>query len=961
MSSISRELDAAFDGSTRIVVLHGEAGIGKTALMEAAARSASDRARVLSVRHLPLTTRMPSLAVRSLLAQLDEEPPLTVVRQPLPLRLDAAIERLTATRPVVVTVDDLQWADSDTLDALMFLVGGAGDRRLAVLATVRAGTGRTVDRWRADLLRLPAARSLQLRPLDRLGMHDLIAEQLGAPPHDALVRDVLDRSGGNPYHARLLIAEVDADALAAPPATAPSASGDLGTALLQTWSTLPARTRELTVLLAIHGKPIRASLLADLDPAWRETVDELRPALATRVLDHDEQGRVWFHHPLIAELLVASVPDDELRRQHETLARGVARLIEVDGATPERLVDLADHLAAAGDARGCFAASRRAVTALRDTDRPRTALRLVRRCVELHREDPTLDGDGRALLAEWAAAANAAESDADEYAAVTALLASVSPDEPLLRAELLLQGRHLEVRLGGELSTAAAVREAVELTARAPESREQALALAELAHAEIIEGDPHAIAHAAEALELAERLDDAEAKARALAVSAQLAAATRDLATASRLAEATFAVALPAGHFEPATLAAAWEAYSMPGYRSAASRLHEWRSRLSDAGAPRLAIASLACIEAAGWLTIGESAAVRDALRIVRAEDAPDYIELAMRAVSARFSALRGRVDEADAHLQRARERFPSPPAYAALDQAVARGITDLAAGDPDGALEALMPMIEAGPGGRNTEWLVPLAARALADLVAAARAAAVRPRTVNAHHAPGGRTAVASGRADAPDLLGAPDPLEALDALEAAHPRVIRRTMGLSYGGDLEALDALYAAELARAREHPDAFERWIDAADLAAAAELAWEEGYACRRGAEQGLVDGGPRRRVAIALLRRGAAIARRTEAEGLADELETLARWARIRLSLDGPPTAPDPDRLAGATLTGRERELLPYLVDGRTYAEIAELLTISEKTVSSHVSNLLRKTGAANRVDLARMARETREF
>lgn len=67
----------------------------------------------------------------------------------------------------------------------------------------------------------------------------------------------------------------------------------------------------------------------------------------------------------------------------------------------------------------------------------------------------------------------------------------------------------------------------------------------------------------------------------------------------------------------------------------------------------------------------------------------------------------------------------------------------------------------------------------------------------------------------------------------------------------------------------------------------------------------------------------------------------------------PGRALDGDR--AAALTRRERELLPYLVDGRTHAEIAALLTISEKTVSSHISSRLRKNGAATRFDLAPMA------
>ena len=56
------------------------------------------------------------------------------------------------------------------------------------------------------------------------------------------------------------------------------------------------------------------------------------------------------------------------------------------------------------------------------------------------------------------------------------------------------------------------------------------------------------------------------------------------------------------------------------------------------------------------------------------------------------------------------------------------------------------------------------------------------------------------------------------------------------------------------------------------------------------------------------------------------------------------------------MTPREREILAHIVAGRTYGEIARELVLSEKTVSVHVSHLLHKTGAANRVELAQLAR-----
>jgi DNA-binding CsgD family transcriptional regulator len=57
----------------------------------------------------------------------------------------------------------------------------------------------------------------------------------------------------------------------------------------------------------------------------------------------------------------------------------------------------------------------------------------------------------------------------------------------------------------------------------------------------------------------------------------------------------------------------------------------------------------------------------------------------------------------------------------------------------------------------------------------------------------------------------------------------------------------------------------------------------------------------------------------------------------------------------SSLTKREREVLSHLVAGRTYAEIANALFISEKTVSAHVSNLLHKTGTSSRREVSALA------
>jgi DNA-binding NarL/FixJ family response regulator len=89
-----------------------------------------------------------------------------------------------------------------------------------------------------------------------------------------------------------------------------------------------------------------------------------------------------------------------------------------------------------------------------------------------------------------------------------------------------------------------------------------------------------------------------------------------------------------------------------------------------------------------------------------------------------------------------------------------------------------------------------------------------------------------------------------------------------------------------------------------------------------------------------------------------QVEALARGARIPLTAPADATAGHETTIP--RLTGREREILGYLAAGRTYAEIAKALVLSEKTVSVHVSNMLRKTGTTNRVELTQLAHRLNE-
>jgi DNA-binding NarL/FixJ family response regulator len=170
----------------------------------------------------------------------------------------------------------------------------------------------------------------------------------------------------------------------------------------------------------------------------------------------------------------------------------------------------------------------------------------------------------------------------------------------------------------------------------------------------------------------------------------------------------------------------------------------------------------------------------------------------------------------------------------------------------------------------------------------------------------------------------------------------------------DAAMFKALFDAEVARCRGQAAQVELWRQAIDSCHAAQVPWQEATSRLRCAEAMLADGS--RPSAVADLLRGAhAIAVELGARPVQDQVESLARLARITLRQPSPiaKTARPPAALAG--LTEREREILAFLVAGRSNREIAAELVISYKTVSVHVTNILRKTGTSTRVEAAALA------
>ena len=105
--------------------------------------------------------------------------------------VDRVLARIATFAPTILVVDDAQWADVSSLDALAYVVAGFRHQRLLVAVTYRdteLGEGHPLHAWLADLRRLPSVHALRLERLDRAGTRDQVARLLRAAPDEALTR-----------------------------------------------------------------------------------------------------------------------------------------------------------------------------------------------------------------------------------------------------------------------------------------------------------------------------------------------------------------------------------------------------------------------------------------------------------------------------------------------------------------------------------------------------------------------------------------------------------------------------------------------------------------------------------------------------------------------------------------------------------------------------------------------------
>jgi DNA-binding CsgD family transcriptional regulator len=894
--ALERLISGARIGQSGVLVITGEPGVGKTALLDYAVDAATGMGLLRAVgseseREVPFGGLLQLL--RPALGLLDQipEPQADALAAALALRPGRAGDRFAIgagtlslmcryaeERPLAIVIDDLPDLDRPSAQAVAFAAHRLMADPIVLFATARSGEVTTLE---ADLPQL------HLTGIDAAASGELLSAHSGENVPSELVLRLHHATSGNP----LALIEL-ADDLENLERRSPETPFPVSAALARSFSKrvgdLSVEARSTLLVAATAGADLRtvsrACLALGLDPA---TLAEAERALLTRVVD----DRIEFRHPLIRLSVYSDAPPDLRRSVHRAVA---------DALPPEQSDRRAWHLAESVLGPDADVAERleKAAYAARDRSAHAVASAAYERAARLSPDD-----DQR--LARFVSAAESAWL-AGSGSRATALLDEVDT------AGMPFGSRFLpEVRLRAlELRGAIATRTGSLIDARdillsaaleAPTADAEVRLLADAIYACFYLGDaPSALAMARQI----ESLEGAVTTARARAVGATAAGVGRILANEGGPDQLRGAVEMLVSTSDPHEdeRRVPWLMIGPLFLRDAESG-DETRRRIDGlrqeaaVGVLPFMLFNVARDEAATDRWPRAEATYAEGIRLAR--ETGQTTDLAMsQAGLAWLLARQGRQDECRALIAEAMElSMARDVRLARIWLLFAMGDLELACGNPAGAVphfEGLVALL--GELGFSDPDLSPAA-----DLVEAL---------------------VHVGRADeARQVASGFMPV----ALAKARPWAVaraHRAIGLA-GPDAD-LDAHFGAALTEHAQTLDGYET--------ARTELAY--GERLRRARRRS--DARPHLRSALAIFEGLRAV---TWADRAAAELEATGETAR---------RSAEPNT---STLTPQELQISLLLAEGKTTREVAAALFLSPKTVEYHLRKVYTKLGIRSRTEL----------
>ncbi|XRQ10805.1 BTAD domain-containing putative transcriptional regulator [Actinomadura welshii] len=368
LALVGRLLGEVRQGRGGCVLVTGEAGIGKTRLVRAAADLAAARGFRLAWGRCVDGTAPAFWPWRQILKEAGDRSGLLARETFSPEQdpgaalfdlYEQVLDVLTgAATPLALVLDDLHWADVSSLRLLAFVADAAVRHRLLLLVTCRPEPGDHPGALRDTLAALA-------RSADRVELGPFTAEDVasylrtkGLGEEPGLVDALLARTGGNPFYLGEVLR------LRGGESTVPSGAQDV---IERRVARLPEETRALLRAAAVAGRDAGIELLeAVTDTAPEEVMAALEPAIATGLLVEPPAGsghgphEYRFAHALVREALYAGLSRLERSRLHLRVGEALEPVLpEGESAT------LAHHFARAGRLGGADKAVKHASRAAR--------------------------------------------------------------------------------------------------------------------------------------------------------------------------------------------------------------------------------------------------------------------------------------------------------------------------------------------------------------------------------------------------------------------------------------------------------------------------------------------------------------------------------------------------------------------------------------------------------------------